>query len=57
MAIQDFGEVIVYPLVALFFGTGNQTPFISSAILERVFMDPSMRLVSDSYMLHSILCV
>ena len=37
---------MVYPLVALFFGTGNQTPFISSAILERVFMDPSMRLVS-----------
>lgn len=41
---QGFGEVIVYPLVALFFGTGNQTPFISSAILERVFKDPSMRL-------------
>ncbi|KAK4701440.1 hypothetical protein P7C70_g4790, partial [Phenoliferia sp. Uapishka_3] len=40
-----FGEVIVFPLVALFFGTGNQTPFISSAILERVFKDPSMRLV------------
>ncbi|KAH7889113.1 hypothetical protein F5I97DRAFT_1941780 [Phlebopus sp. FC_14] len=45
---QDFGEVIVYPLVALFFGTGNQTPFISSAILERVFMDPSMRLFEYS---------
>ncbi|KAF8444103.1 hypothetical protein L210DRAFT_3502733 [Boletus edulis BED1] len=29
---------------SLFFGTGNQTPFISSAVLERVFMDPSMRL-------------
>ncbi|CDO76022.1 hypothetical protein BN946_scf184665.g14 [Trametes cinnabarina] len=39
-----FGERMVYPLVALFFGTGNQTPYISSAILERVFMDPSMRL-------------
>lgn len=25
-------------------GTGNQTPYISSAILERVFKDPSMRL-------------
>lgn len=46
MRLKDFGEVIVYPLVALFFGTGNQTPFISSAILERVFMDPNMRLVS-----------
>ncbi|EKM78905.1 hypothetical protein AGABI1DRAFT_129177 [Agaricus bisporus var. burnettii JB137-S8] len=34
--------------VALFFGTGNQTPFISSAILERVFMDPNMRLFEYS---------
>jgi hypothetical protein len=41
---KDFGEKIVYPLVALFFGTGNQTPYISSAILEHVFMDPNMRL-------------
>ncbi|KAH9942253.1 FAD/NAD-P-binding domain-containing protein [Epithele typhae] len=39
-----FAERMVYPLVALFFGTGNQTPYISSAILERVFMDPSMKL-------------
>lgn len=31
----DFGEKMVYPLVALFFGTGNQTPYISSAILVR----------------------
>ncbi len=30
---NDFGEKMVYPLVALFFGTGNQTPYISSAIL------------------------
>ncbi|KAI0790632.1 FAD/NAD-P-binding domain-containing protein [Abortiporus biennis] len=41
---KDFGEKMVYPLVALFFGTGNQTPYISCAILERVFMDPSMKL-------------
>ena len=41
---RGFGARMVYPLVALFFGTGNQTPFVSSAILERVFMDPSMRL-------------
>jgi phytoene dehydrogenase-like protein len=34
---KDFGEKMVYPLVALFFGTGNQTPFISCAILVRVF--------------------
>lgn len=53
---RDFGDRMVYPLVALFFGTGNQTPFISSAILERVFMDPSMRLFeySDKSLLASI---
>ncbi|KAF8648107.1 hypothetical protein AX16_006404 [Volvariella volvacea WC 439] len=45
---KEFGETIVYPLVALFFGTGNQTPFISSAILERVFMDDNMRLFEYS---------
>ena len=32
---KDFGEKMVYPLVALFFGTGNQTPYISCAILVR----------------------
>lgn len=32
----DFGEKMVYPLVALFFGTGNQTPYISCAILVRL---------------------
>ncbi|PFH50038.1 hypothetical protein AMATHDRAFT_75855 [Amanita thiersii Skay4041] len=45
---KEFGDTIVFPLVALFFGTGNQTPFISSAILERVFMDPNMRLFEYS---------
>lgn len=30
---KDFGEKMVYPLVALFFGTGNQTPYVSCAIL------------------------
>lgn len=30
---KEFGEKMVYPLVALFFGTGNQTPYISCAIL------------------------
>ncbi|KZP31063.1 hypothetical protein FIBSPDRAFT_945546 [Athelia psychrophila] len=34
--------------VVLFFGTGNQTLFIPSAILECVFMDPNMRLVDYS---------
>ena len=33
---KDFGEKMVYPLVALFFGTGNQTPYISCAILVRL---------------------
>ncbi|KAG6884282.1 hypothetical protein C0993_012495 [Termitomyces sp. T159_Od127] len=48
MFSKEFGEVIVFPLVALFFGTGNQTPFVSCAILERVFMDPNMRLFEYS---------
>ncbi|KAI0051275.1 FAD/NAD(P)-binding domain-containing protein [Auriscalpium vulgare] len=53
---KDFGEKMVYPLVALFFGTGNQTPYISSAILERVFKDPSMKLFeyNDKSLLASI---
>ncbi|KZT71023.1 FAD/NAD(P)-binding domain-containing protein [Daedalea quercina L-15889] len=53
---KEFGDKMVYPLVALFFGTGNQTPYISSAILERVFKDPSMRLFeySDKSLLASI---
>ena len=29
-------------------GTGNQTPHVSSAILERLFLDPSMRLFEFS---------
>ncbi|KAG8695444.1 hypothetical protein FRC08_007830, partial [Ceratobasidium sp. 394] len=40
----EFGDRMVYPLVALFFGTGNQTPYVSCAILCRVFLDPNMRL-------------
>ena len=34
---REFGERMVYPLVALFFGTGNQTPYVSSTILVRVY--------------------
>ncbi|KZP19956.1 hypothetical protein FIBSPDRAFT_1045190 [Athelia psychrophila] len=34
--------------IVFFFGTGNQTPSLSSAILERVFMDPNMCLVEYS---------
>ncbi|KIS66327.1 uncharacterized protein UMAG_05328 [Mycosarcoma maydis] len=53
---DEFGERMVYPLVALFFGTGNDTKHISSAILERVFLDPSMRLFefSDDSLLASV---
>ncbi|KAG8832475.1 hypothetical protein FRC17_001296 [Serendipita sp. 399] len=42
-----FGDVIVYPLVALFMGTGQQTPYVSSVILERLFLDPSMKLLDQ----------
>lgn len=45
---DEFGQRMVYPLVALFFGTGNDTKHISSAILQRVFLDPSMRLFEFS---------
>lgn len=45
---KEFGERMVFPLVALFFGTGNQTPFIPSTILSRVFSDPSMKLFEFS---------
>ncbi|PWN51895.1 hypothetical protein IE53DRAFT_31193 [Violaceomyces palustris] len=53
---SDFGERMVYPLVALFFGTGNETKNVSSAIIERVFLDPSMRLFefSDESLLASV---
>jgi len=33
---KDFGERMVYPLTALFFGTGNQTPYVASAILVSI---------------------
>lgn len=34
---------MVYPLIALFLGTGNQTANIPSAIVERLFYDPNMK--------------
>lgn len=40
----DFGHKMVYPLIALFLGTGNQTAHVPSAIVERLFNDPNMRL-------------
>ncbi|PHH89171.1 hypothetical protein CDD83_6565 [Cordyceps sp. RAO-2017] len=41
---KDFGDKMVYPLIALFLGTGNQTPHVPSAIVERLFQDPNMKL-------------
>jgi predicted NAD/FAD-binding protein len=38
----EFRQRMVYPLVALFFGTGNQTPYVSSAVIARVFLDKSL---------------
>lgn len=40
----DFGDKMVFPLIALFLGTGNQTANVSCAILERLFDDPNMKL-------------
>uniref|UniRef100_A0A7S0P1X8 Amine oxidase domain-containing protein n=2 Tax=Calcidiscus leptoporus TaxID=127549 RepID=A0A7S0P1X8_9EUKA len=39
---DDFRYRMVFPLVALFFGTGNQTKDVSAAIVARVFLDESM---------------
>ncbi|KAF5879440.1 putative flavin-containing amine protein [Botrytis fragariae] len=41
---KDFGDKMVYPLIALFLGTGNQTANVSCAILERLFDDKNMKL-------------
>merc|ERR1712225_81395 len=41
---KDFGDKMVYPLIALFLGTGNQTANVSCAILERLVDDPNMKL-------------
>ena len=41
---KEFGNKMVYPLIALFLGTGNQTPNVACAILERLFDDPNMKL-------------
>jgi hypothetical protein len=41
---DDFSNKMVLPLLALFLGTGNQTPNVSSVLLERLFDDPQMKL-------------
>ncbi|XP_045163298.2 uncharacterized protein LOC123527723 [Mercenaria mercenaria] len=39
---EEFMNLMVFPLTALFFGTGNQTPNVSSAIMARVFLDDDL---------------
>ena len=39
-----FTNKMLLPLVALFLGTGNQTPNVPSVLLERLFNDAQMRL-------------
>ena len=41
---KEFGDKMVYPLIALFLGTGNQTANVACAILERLFHDPNLKL-------------
>eukprot|EP00958_Prasinococcus_capsulatus_P029342 scaffold7390_cov420-Prasinococcus_capsulatus_cf.AAC.10 len=41
---KEFMYDMVFPLTALFFGTGNQTPNVSSAIFARVFTDADLKL-------------
>jgi len=45
---KGFGDKMIFPLVALFFGTGNETSHVSTAILARVFNDENMRLFEYS---------
>ncbi|KAL3462839.1 hypothetical protein BJX64DRAFT_137042 [Aspergillus heterothallicus] len=40
----DFGNRMLLPLLALFLGTGNQTPNVAAALLERLLDDPQMGL-------------
>lgn len=41
---DSFKNKMVLPLLALFLGTGNQTPNVSCVLLERLFDDPQMKL-------------
>lgn len=45
---DDFRNHMLFPLTALFFGTGNQTPYVSAAVVARVFLDPQLRLFEYS---------
>jgi predicted NAD/FAD-binding protein len=56
---DDFMYKMVFPLAALFFGTGNQTPNVSSVIFARVFLDPELRLFDydKQRLLHQTPCM
>jgi hypothetical protein len=41
---KDFGDKMVFLLISLFLGTGNQTANVSCAILERFFDGSNMKL-------------
>lgn len=41
---RRFTESMLFPLTALFFGTGNQTANVSSALISRVFLDRDLKL-------------
>lgn len=44
----EFADHMVFPLTALFFGTGNQTPYVSAAVIARVFLDKELALFKYS---------
>ncbi|UJR08567.1 hypothetical protein I4U23_012826 [Adineta vaga] len=44
-----FSNAMLYPLTALFFGTGNQTSNVSSALIARVFLDPDLKLFDYNF--------
>lgn len=41
---DDFNNNMVLPLLAVFLGTGNRTPTVSSVLWQRLFNDPQMKL-------------
>ena len=45
---DEFAHRMVFPLTSLFFGTGQQAPRVSAAVVARVFLDPQLRLFEYS---------
>ncbi|KAL0491674.1 L-aspartate oxidase [Acrasis kona] len=41
---DEFANLMVYPLVALFFGTGNQSERVSAAIVTQIWLNPEARM-------------